>query len=108
MNPLTEDKLLEVQALCRRFGVLRLEVFGSAGTGAFDPARSDMDFIVEYDDVAAKDIFERYFGLKEALEALFGRSVDLVMAGAMRNRYFVESANRSRRTVYASALAPTS
>jgi predicted nucleotidyltransferase len=55
MNPLTDDKLLEVQALCRRFGLLRLDLFGSAATGAFDPARSDMDFIVEYDDVAAKD-----------------------------------------------------
>jgi hypothetical protein len=53
------------------------------------------------------DMFERYFGLKESFEALFGRPVDLVMAGAMRNPYFIESANRSRRPVYASALAST-
>lgn len=106
MNPITDDKLPELQALCRRLGVLRLDVFGSAAIGAFDAARSDIDFIVSFDDVTAKDIFERYFGLKEGLEALFDCPVDLVMDGAMRNRYFIESANRSRRTVYASAIAP--
>jgi predicted nucleotidyltransferase len=102
MNPLTEERLSEAQALCRRFGVHRLDVFGSAATGSFDPATSDIDFIVEFEDARSSDMFERYFGLKESFEALFGRPVDLVMAGAMRNPYFIESANRSRRPVYAS------
>jgi predicted nucleotidyltransferase len=105
MNPLTEERINEVQALCRRFGVHRLDVFGSAATGSFDPATSDIDFIVEFEDERSPDMFERYFGLKESFEALFDRPVDLVMAGAMRNPYFIESANRSRRPVYASAHA---
>jgi len=105
MNPLTEERINEGHALCQRFGVQRLDVFGSAATGSFDPATSDIDFIVEFEDARSPDIAERYFGLKESFEALFGRSVDLVMAGAMRNPYFIESANRSRRPVYASALA---
>lgn len=107
MNPLTEERINEVQALCRRFGVHRLDVFGSAATGSFDPATSDIDFIVEFEDARSPDMFERYFGLKESFEALFGRPVDLVVASAMRNPYFIESANRSRRPVYASALAST-
>ncbi len=111
MNPLTPDKLQETQALCRRFGVRLLEVFGSAATGEYDPAQSDIDFIVEFEEASpgsnnhADGMFARYFGLKESLETLFDCPVDLVMAGAMRNPYFIESANRSRRTVYASALA---
>lgn len=105
MNPLTEERINEVQVLCRRFGVQQLDVFGSAATGSFDPATSDIDFIVEFEDARSPDIAERYFGLKESFEALFGRQVGLVMAGAMRNPYFIESANRSRRPVYASALA---
>ena len=51
------------------------------------------------------DLFGRYFGLNEALEQLFACKVDLVMVGALKNPYFVESVNRSRRPVYASPLA---
>lgn len=106
MTPLVAESLPTVQVLCRRLGVLRLDIFGSAADCTFDPGRSDIDFIVQFDDPAASDIFGRYFALKESLETLFGRPVDLVMEGAMRNRYFIDSANRSRRTVYAAALAP--
>jgi hypothetical protein len=48
MVPLIEEHLAEIGLLCREFGVMRLELFGSAATEAFDPARSDIDFIVEY------------------------------------------------------------
>jgi predicted nucleotidyltransferase len=92
----------DVVLLCRRYGVARLELFGSAATGTFDPARSDLDFLVEFDD-NPKDLFKRYFGFKEALEARFGRGVDLVMIGAMRNPYFIESVNRTRQLIYAAA-----
>ena len=71
--------------LCRRFAVRRLQLFGSAVAQRFDAARSDLDFIVEFDPNEANDLFHRYFGLNEALGNLFGRKVDVVMAGAMRN-----------------------
>src|SRR5512143_3224435 len=91
--------LAEIPELCRRYGVARLELFGSAATDAFDPERSDIDFLIEFDEDPT-DLFKPYFGLKEALEALFGRAVDLVMIGAMRNPYFIESVNKTRRFVY--------
>ena len=84
MNTLIETHLSEIPAICRRFGVARLEVFGSATTSDFDPKHSDLDFLIEFDD-NPNDLFKRYFGLKELLEARFGRSVDLVMVNAMRN-----------------------
>ena len=90
----------EIAALCRRYGVRRLELFGSATTNAFDPHRSDLDFLVEF-DANPSDLFYRYFGLKESLEALFKRDVDLVMVGAMQNPYFIESVNKTRQLVYA-------
>jgi predicted nucleotidyltransferase len=70
----------ELQALCRRFHVRRLDVFGSAARGNdFDPARSDLDFLVEFDPRAAEALsLTAYFDFKSALEALFGRGVDLV------------------------------
>jgi hypothetical protein len=91
----------ELVDLCRRFGVRRLDLFGSAASGGFDAARSDVDFVVEFDDDQAH-LFDRYFGLKEALEALYGRPVDLVSEGASANPCFVASLNRTRRRIYAS------
>lgn len=95
----------EIQHLCRQFGVQRLDVFGSAVGEAFDPARSDIDFVVDFGPGEQPDLFNRYFGLKESLERLLGRSVDLVMTGAMVNPHFIESVNRTRQPVYARTLA---
>jgi predicted nucleotidyltransferase len=101
LPPVIEARRAEVAAICARFGVRRLELFGSAATGAFDPAHSDVDFLVAFDPGRRIDPLEQYFGLKEALEALFGRSVDLVEEGASSNRYFLDSLNKSRRLLYA-------
>lgn len=100
MASILDPHLADISELCRRYGVRRLELFGSATTDAFDPHRSDLDFLVAF-DANPPDLFSRYFGLKESLEALFGRDVDLVMIGAMQNPYFIESVNKTRQLVYA-------
>ena len=86
----------ELRELCRRFHVRRLELFGSAAGDDFDPARSDLDFLVEFQRGAPGAFLRPIFGLKELLEALFGRRVDLVEPSAIRNPYFRESIERSR------------
>jgi uncharacterized protein len=96
-----ESQRAQIAEICARQGVRRLEVFGSAATGAFDAARSDFDFLVEFDPAQRFGAFDQYFGLKEQLEALLGRPVDLVVEGASSNRYFLESVNKSRRLLYA-------
>lgn len=98
MNDVVTDNLEKIRALCREYGVVRREIFGSPMTDAFDPARSDVDFIIEYPpDYDFGPVLTRYFELKERLEALLGRSVDLVMAGAMRKPRFIEAANETRQ-----------
>ena len=87
--------------LCRHYGVERLEIFGSAATGTYDPLRSDLDFLVEFAPLPDGRYADAYFGLKEGLEALFGKPVDLVVASAIRNRYFLESVNQTRALLYA-------
>jgi len=102
MIGLIEERREEVTAICRRFGVASLEVFGSAVDGAFDENRSDVDFLVEF--LPGQDLgpwLSHYFELKSTLESLLGRSVDLVMPGAMKNPYFIREVNRTRRKVYA-------
>jgi len=100
MASILAPHLDEIPDLCRRYGVARLELFGSATTDAFDPERSDLDFLVEFDANPA-GLFDRYFGLKESLEALYGRSVDLVTHASLRNPYFIDAINKTRRLVYA-------
>ena len=101
MQPMIAERSAELAELCRRFHVRRLDLFGSAAEGAFDPARSDLDFIVEFEPGTPLRALDAYFGLKEAIEALLGRPVDLVMAGAVANPYLRASIERSRRTLYA-------
>jgi predicted nucleotidyltransferase len=82
MHPAILSKRKEVIELCRRFGVTRLELFGSAARESdFNPDRSDFDFLVEFaEDSSNLAAFIR-FG--EALEELFGRRVDVVARSAI-------------------------
>jgi len=77
----------ELRALCRRFHVRRLGLFGSAAREDFDPVHSDIDFLVESDREHPDALsLNTYFDFKETLEALLGRPVDLVEPGAVRIR----------------------
>ncbi|HEY1452833.1 MAG TPA: nucleotidyltransferase domain-containing protein [Roseiarcus sp.] len=87
--------------MCRRFHVRRLDLFGSATGDDFDPARSDLDFLVEFDPSPPGGYADAFFGLKESLEQLFGRSVDLVAGAAIRNPFFRESVEGAKVPLYA-------
>lgn len=101
MIPLIEDNQLAIQQLCRRFHVARLEVFGSAASGQFDEARSDVDFLVEFRPLEPGRLADAYFGLLAELSRLFNRKVDLVTPKAIRNPYFLRAVNQTRRMLYA-------
>jgi uncharacterized protein len=99
---LIEQNIESVRALCRRYGVARLEVFGSAADGTFDPDNSDIDFIVEFlPDYDLGPWMANYHDLRAELMRLFGREVDLVMAGAPKNPFFLRELNRTRKVLYA-------
>ena len=98
MQALIAEKQAEIAAVCRRYRVRRLEVFGSAARDDFDPARSDVDLLVEFEEAPG---LREYFGLKEELEAVLGRSVDLVMPGAIRNPYLRAGIEQDRELLFA-------
>lgn len=100
LPPEIESRRSAIGALCARFGVLRLDAFGSATGEAFQPGRSDYDFLVELDVQAAGSRAERLIGLAEALEALLGAPVDLVNPRYIRNPYFAAEVARTRVPVY--------
>ncbi|TSD97210.1 hypothetical protein FOS14_14540 [Skermania sp. ID1734] len=101
MHPLVESRLPEVAELCRRFGVRRLALFGSAVGESFDETRSDIDVLVEFETGASFDHYGNYFGLKEGLEELFGRPTDVVTLSSIKNPYFRAQAVRNSQELYA-------
>ena len=99
MIPLFHERREDIAALCRQYGIVRLEVFGSAAKGDFDPETSDVDFILDlggYEPGVAR----RFFRFADALEELLGRDVDLITEEQIRNPYFRQSVERSRELVY--------
>ncbi|MCM3885304.1 nucleotidyltransferase family protein [Frankia sp. R82] len=102
MHPLIEARQAEIQGLCRRLGIRRLDLFGSATSDAFDPGSSDVDVLVEFDtDHAGFDYYGTYFALKEGLERLLGRAVDVVSVTAIHNSYFRDQVMNTRQLLYA-------
>ncbi len=96
-----QQHLANIGDLCRRYEVKRLELFGSAARGDFDPERSDLDFFVDFLANDWHGAADRWFGLQEGLEALLGRKVDLVSLPDVKNPHFLEVANRYRIHLYA-------
>ncbi len=101
MPPLIEQHLPDVIALCRKYEVKYLELFGSAARGDFDPDRSDLDFFVDFLSKDWHGAADRWFGLQEGLEALFARKVELISLPDAKNPYFLEVANRHKVQLYA-------
>jgi len=81
--------------------VRRLELFGSATTEPFRPKQSDLDFLVEFQPLPPGTYADNYFDFLEALDRLFGRPVDLVVATAIRNPYFRQSVEQTKTLLYA-------
>ena len=101
MNIAVQSHRSELEQLCRRFNVRRLELFGSAATGQHLPRDSDIDFLVEFAPLPSGTYADTYFGLREGLEQLFKRPVDLVVAGAIKNPYFRQSVEQTKVLLYA-------
>lgn len=100
MHPSIKAHAAQLGALCRTFGVRRLELFGSAARDG--AAVRDVDFLVEFEALDPDTYADAYFGLLEELERLLGRPVDLVMTSAVTNPYFLQEVARDRTLVYGS------
>jgi predicted nucleotidyltransferase len=101
MNSLVENHSSELESLCKRYNVIRLDLFGSAATEDGLTADSDLDFLVEFGPFATGGYADSYFGLLESLERLFARSIDLIVPSAIKNPYFLQSVESTKSTVYA-------
>ena len=101
MHKIIKDKKDDIAEICRKYDVIRLEVFGSAARGTdFDPNTSDVDFLIDFRNPLKADYCKRYDGVEEDLKELFARKVDLVRIGTIRNPYRLASIEEDREMIY--------
>jgi len=101
MVALLEDKREAIADLCCRYGVIRMDVFGSVLRDDFQPGRSDIDFLVDFSPRDPYRLADDYFDLFDEMRNLLGMEVDLVMVGAVKNRYIAADIERTKKLLYA-------
>jgi predicted nucleotidyltransferase len=99
MITLIEDRREEIIALCKRFGIRRPELFGSATSSCFDHETSDLDFIADVGDYG-KGVGMRFLKFCTALDKLMERQVDVITEKQIENPYFRASVNAARTVIY--------
>ena len=100
MIALVEQKKQSIADLCQRHEVRRLDLFGSAARGGFQPEHSDLDFIVQFTRTGYAGYADAFLDFADALENLLGRKVDLLTERMIRNPYFRATVEATRQTVY--------
>lgn len=99
VSPIT-DKVDLLRAVCRSNRVRKLWLFGSASRDDFDPNHSDIDALVEFEDMDYREHADRYYALRDELAAALGRPVDLIEDAAITNPYFRAEVDRSRVLIH--------
>ena len=96
---LIENNIQKIIALCKKYKVGKLFVFGSILTSRFND-ESDVDLVVDFDKVALEDYADNYFDFKFALEKLLGRDIDLLEDKAIRNPILRKNIDNSKLLIY--------
>jgi uncharacterized protein len=102
MIPLIEDNREAIVALCKTYGVRKLAVFGSAARGDFDPERSDVDFVLEFEDYGT-GVGRRFMRFAVDLEDLLKKRIDIVFEPAIRDRDFLREVQETQEILYDTA-----
>lgn len=111
MQAVIEKNIETIKMLCKEHHIKSLYVFGSAVQGDFT-AQSDIDllYVPDYTGFDNRkpldnpyDPFLVYFDLKEQLEKLLGRQVDLIHDRKFKNKYLNESIGCTKTPLYVDA-----
>ena len=100
MKEMLQSKLEAIAKACKRHGATRLDAFGSALREDFHHGQSDVDLLVELGPMEPYARVDAYFGLLDDLRAIHGEQVDLVVAGAVKNRYIARDIERTKELLY--------
>jgi predicted nucleotidyltransferase len=101
MVTVVKDKLDAITRVCREYSVSSLYVFGSAVRSDFRPGESDVDLLVDFGDMDGRSKAHAYFDLRDELSRILGTEVDLVMVGAVKNRFIAREIEQTKQQLYA-------
>lgn len=101
MQAIITENREKIAELCRTHHVRRLSVFGSAAREDFDPERSDVDLLVEFEELPYPASVDNRRDLKEKLIAVFARPIDLIPGGSIDNPFLLREINADRELLYA-------
>jgi len=87
----------DIEHICRELCLQRLDLIGSAIRADFSDD-SDIDVLVTFE--GDENLFDRYFSLKEKLEKIFKRKVDVIEERAVKNPFFRRMVHRDRVKLY--------
>lgn len=96
---LIENHTKDILTLCKTYKVKSLYAFGSVLTDKFN-SESDIDLIVDFQQLDVLDYGDNYYNLKFSLEDIFKRNVDLLEEKAIRNPYFLKTLNQNKKLIY--------
>lgn len=100
MKTITNLHHQKLQKLCESHKVKSLYAFGSVLTENFN-SESDIDFLVNFHEMELLEYSDNYFDFLFSLEKLFNRKIDLVTEKSLKNPYFIEKINQTKKLVYA-------
>lgn len=96
---LLESNISLIKSLCKKHKVKKLFAFGSVLTDRFSE-NSDVDLVVDFEDVDLADYADNYFNLKESLMRILGRNVDLLEDKGIRNPILRRNIDRTKLLIY--------
>ena len=94
-----ETNIHQIETLCKTYNVKELFAFGSVLTNDFNET-SDIDLIVDFNNIKLEEYADNYFALKFALEKIFRRDVDLLEEKGLKNPYFIDNIKTQKRLIY--------
>jgi len=101
MERLKKSHFQKIKDLCLLHNVNKLYTFGSINTEKYNQD-SDIDFLVDFNDMDFGDYADNYFDLAEKLESLLKKPIDLVTIKSLKKPSFIESVEKSKELIYES------
>ena len=86
--------------LCKDHKVKSLFAFGSSVTDKFDPEKSDIDLMVEIEELDPIEKGEKIMSFWDKMEEFFKRKVDLLTNLSIRNRILRENIEATKILIY--------
>jgi len=100
MQSILSKNIEELKKLCSLFKIKRLHAFGSIVSNKFN-SESDVDFLIAFEDnISIEQYTDNYFSFHYKLKELFNRKVDLITEKSLKNPYFIESIDESKKLIY--------